>query len=44
MADVLFLPWDRVSRKLYAYALIVVDVATGNTDGEPLEKKDEYDN
>jgi hypothetical protein len=43
MADVLFLPWDRVSRKLYAYALIVVDVATGNTDGEPLEKKDEYE-
>jgi hypothetical protein len=42
-ADILFLPWDRVGRKLWAYALIVVDIATGDTDGEPIERKDEYE-
>jgi len=35
-ADILFLPHDTVGKKKYAYALIVVDVATGDTDGEPL--------
>ena len=42
-ADILFLPWDRIGRKLWAYALIVVDIATGDTDGEPIERKDEYE-
>ena len=42
-ADILFLPWDRVGRKLWAYALIVVNIATGDTDGEPIERKDEYE-
>ena len=36
-ADILFLPHDKVKGKVYAYALIVVDIATGDTDGEPLE-------
>jgi hypothetical protein len=36
-ADILFLPIDKVSGKFYAYALIVVDLATGDTDGEPLK-------
>jgi hypothetical protein len=35
-ADILFLPHDKVKKYIYAYALIVVDVATGDTDGEPL--------
>jgi len=35
-ADILFLPHDKVGKKTYAYALIVVDVATGDTDGEAL--------
>ncbi len=35
-ADILFLPHDTVGKKKYAYALIVVDIATGDTDGEPL--------
>jgi hypothetical protein len=28
---------------LWAYALIVVDIATGDTDGEPIERRDEYE-
>ena len=39
-ADILFLPTDTIKKKKYAYALVVVDIATGNTDGEPLEKYD----
>jgi hypothetical protein len=39
-ADILFLPTDKIGKKKYAYALIVVDIATGNTDGEPLVKYD----
>jgi hypothetical protein len=35
-ADILFLPHDKIGKKTYAYALIIVDVATGDTDGEPL--------
>lgn len=36
-ADILFLPHDKIGKKVYAYALIIVDMATGDTDGEPLE-------
>ena len=36
-ADILFLPHDSVGKNTYAYALIIVDIATGDTDGEPLE-------
>ena len=43
MADILFLPTDTYKKKKYAYALVVVDVATGGTDAEPLEKNDEYE-
>jgi len=43
-ADILFLPWDTRNGKTYAYALIVVDVATGKTDGEPLEKNEPESN
>ena len=39
-ADILFLPTDKVNNKNYAYALVVVDVATGNTDAEPLVKQE----
>lgn len=39
-ADILFLPTDTIKKKKYAYALVIVDVATGGTDGEPLEKYD----
>ena len=38
--DILFLPTDKVNKKNYAYALVVVDVATGNTDAEPLVKQE----
>ena len=36
-ADILFLPWDTRNGKTYA---IVVDIATGKTDGEPLVKNE----
>ena len=36
-ADILFLPTDKVKNKNYACCLVVVDIATGNTDAEPLE-------
>ena len=39
-ADILFLPHDKIGKKIYAYALIVVDIATGDTDGEPMEYRD----
>ena len=39
-ADILFLPTDKFKNKKYAYALVVVDVATGDTDAEPLIKND----
>ena len=46
-ADILFLPWDKQKKKkkviIYAYALVVVDVASGATDAEPLLKHDEYE-
>ena len=35
--DILFLPHDKVKGKVWAYALVVVDIASGDTDGEPLE-------
>ena len=35
-ADILFLPHDKIGKKTYAYALIIVDISTGDTDGEPL--------
>ena len=43
MTDILFLPWDYIKKKKYAFALVVVDVATGATDAEPIEMKDEYE-
>ena len=47
-ADILFLPNDKEKKKrskglIYAYALVVVDVASGATDSEPLLKHDEYE-
>ena len=36
-ADILFLPTDKVKNKNYSCCLVVVDIATGNTDAEPLE-------
>ena len=39
-ADILFLPTDKVNNKNYAYALVIVDVATGDTDAEPLVKQE----
>jgi hypothetical protein len=46
-ADILFLPYDKKKIKkknvIYAYALVVVDVASGATDSEPLLKRDEYE-
>lgn len=41
-ADILFLPTDTINKNKYAYALIVVDIATGNTDGEPLKYRPDY--
>jgi len=42
-ADILFLPTDKIKGKKYAYALVVVDIATGDTDAEPLEKYTDSD-
>ena len=39
-ADLLFLPHDRVGRKTYKYALVVVDVASRYKDSEPLTSKE----
>lgn len=38
-ADLLFLPHDKVGRKTYNYALVVVDVASRYKDAEPLTTK-----
>jgi hypothetical protein len=38
-ADLLFLPYDNISRKIYKYALTVVDVASRYKDAEPLTDK-----
>ena len=39
-ADLLFLPHDKVGKKLYKYALTVVDVGSRYKDAEPLTSKD----
>ena len=39
-ADLLFLPHDRVGRKTYKYALVVVDIASRYKDAEPLTTKE----
>lgn len=39
-ADLLFLPYDRIGRKTYKYALTVVDVASRYKEAEPLTTKD----
>lgn len=39
-ADLLFLPHDQVRRKMYKYALTVVDVASRYKEAEPLTSKD----
>ena len=38
-ADLLFLPHDRIGRKLYKYALTVVDVASRFKEAQPLTSK-----
>lgn len=38
-ADLIFLPHDKIKNKTYKYALVVVDLATGLTDAEPLTDK-----
>ena len=38
-ADLLFLPWDKVRKKTYKYALVVVDLHSRLTDAEPIEDK-----
>ena len=38
-ADLLFLPHDKVGRKTYKYALVVIDVASRYKDAEPLTYK-----
>lgn len=35
-ADIIYLPHDKVGELTYKYALVVVDLATGLTDAEPL--------
>ena len=39
-ADLLFLPHDKVGRKTYRYALVVIDVATRYKDSEALTSKE----
>ena len=39
-ADLLFLPHDKVGRKTYRYALVVIDVASRYKDAEALTSKD----
>ena len=39
-ADLLFLPHDKVGRKSYKYALVVVDIASRYKDAEPLTSKE----
>jgi len=38
-ADLLFLPHDKVGRKTYKYALVVIDIASRYKDAEPLTSK-----
>jgi len=38
-ADLLYLPHDRVGRRTYKYALMVVDVASRYKEAEPLTDK-----
>ena len=38
-ADLLFLPHDKVGRKTYKYALVLIDVASRYKDAEPLTSK-----
>ena len=39
-ADLLFLPHDKLRRKIYKYALTVVDIASRYKEAEPLTLKD----
>ena len=39
-ADLLFLPYDKLRKKTYKYALTVVDVASRYKEAEPLTSKD----
>ena len=39
-ADLLFLPHDKLRRKVYKYALTVVDIASRYKEAEPLTSKD----
>jgi hypothetical protein len=38
-ADLIYLPHDKVGKKTYKYALVVVDLHSGLTDAEPMEEK-----
>ena len=38
-ADLLFLPHDKVGRKIFKYALVVIDIASRYKDAEPLTSK-----
>ena len=38
-ADILFLPHDRVNRRIYKYALTVIDIASRYKEAEPLPDK-----
>ena len=38
-ADLLFLPHDKVGRKTFKYALVVIDIASRYKDAEPLTSK-----
>lgn len=42
-ADLLFLPHDKLFRKVYKYALTVVDVASRFKAAEPLTSKDSFE-
>ena len=39
-ADLLFLPRDTIRRKIYKYALVVIDIATRYKDAEALTSKE----
>ena len=42
-ADLLFLPHDKVGRKTYRYALVVIDIASRYKDAEPLTSKESHE-
>ena len=42
-ADLLFLPHDRIGRKTYRYALVVIDIASRYKDAEALTSKESYE-